>query len=359
MDSIRLFCLLSFCTISQTAHIAIVPFAYGVFSLKRRFEAMGAMLCKNGHDVTYIIPDDVTLDHQLGKGEDVMSHAAPQEAKNIYRRYMQVLKEQHKHVGSMTIAYKTMEFLDETTVAYGRGLFKASVVEQLQQKRFDLLVGHAADMLATLLAKRLNVTVLPYLSAGYMPNWFPSTPSVTPLLMSNFTDDMTFWQRFQNFVGHVAFHTFLSSFVNTLTTVVAKVGLSYSVEELTDTATKSLILVHSDLASDYSRPLPPHVFPIGGLFISEPKPLDPDTDVIMSQRKGVIVVSFGTNFGELPPEKAKILADSFATFPDYTFIWRYTFVEEKTFKIPNNVVIKTWIPQVDLLADNRTKLFIS
>ena len=43
-------------------------------------------------------------------------------------------------------------------------------------------------------------------------------------------------------------------------------------------------------------------------------------------------------------------------FPDHKFIWRNKVLPDGS---PSNLKVSSWLPQIDLLADHRTKMFLS
>lgn len=57
-------------------------------------------------------------------------------------------------------------------------------------------------------------------------------------------------------------------------------------------------------------------------------------------------------------EKQKILLDAFEQLPNYHFLWKF---EEPLIdiKLPENVIIRTWLPQSNILAHQKVKAFFS
>ncbi|XP_067373518.1 UDP-glucuronosyltransferase-like isoform X2 [Channa argus] len=71
---------------------------------------------------------------------------------------------------------------------------------------------------------------------------------------------------------------------------------------------------------------------------------------------GFIVFTLGSMVSNLPEEKAKQFFDAFRQIPQRV-LWRYTGVPPKD--VPKNVRLMKWLPQNDLLAHPKAKVFIT
>ncbi|CAP28338.1 LOW QUALITY PROTEIN: Protein CBG08696, partial [Caenorhabditis briggsae] len=80
-------------------------------------------------------------------------------------------------------------------------------------------------------------------------------------------------------------------------------------------------------------------------------------------RNGTIIFSFGTQVpGKVYPRYAvKNFVKVFKKYSEYTFLWKYEIQpgEEKMFEEAKNVILVDWLPQTDLLYDQRVIGFIS
>lgn len=82
-------------------------------------------------------------------------------------------------------------------------------------------------------------------------------------------------------------------------------------------------------------------------------------DVVKKAINGIVVFSFGSNVhsDDIGEEKIQAIINTFRSFPDYTFFWKF---EPKNVKnVPSNVYVRGWLPQLDLLAHKNTILFIT
>lgn len=121
----------------------------------------------------------------------------------------------------------------------------------------------------------------------------------------------------------------------------------------------SLVLVNTNFALTPSRPLVPTIIPIGGCHIKSPKTLPRDIRQFLDEAiYGAIYFSLGTNLqsSELPEDKLEILLKTFSKMKQ-KILWKY---ENKKLKnLPKNVMIKSWMPQSDILAHPHVRVFIT
>ncbi|CAL2037466.1 unnamed protein product [Caenorhabditis brenneri] len=84
------------------------------------------------------------------------------------------------------------------------------------------------------------------------------------------------------------------------------------------------------------------------------------TEKIVDTGKGLIVLSFGSVAAahEMPLAWKNSILEAFASFPDYQFVMRYV-SDDLNDRLPKNVHLFKWLPQKDLLLQNKTKAFIT
>ncbi|KAG5891753.1 hypothetical protein JTB14_012487 [Gonioctena quinquepunctata] len=184
-------------------------------------------------------------------------------------------------------------------------------------------------------------------------------PSFNPIYVTVFSDDMSFWERLQNyfwikFEQHV-FHNPSLKKVEQLSR--RKFGQDmHSFERLQRHI--SILLCNLWPGYHYPQPLPPSIIPVGGLHINSTKKLPQDLQEIMDNSKnGVILFSLGSNVktDQLSLEKRKVFLDALGELKE-TVIWKF---ESELSNLPKNVIIREWVPQTEILAHPNTKLFIS
>ncbi|XP_037908839.1 UDP-glucosyltransferase 2-like [Hermetia illucens] len=186
--------------------------------------------------------------------------------------------------------------------------------------------------------------------------------SYIPRATAPYNVNMTFMQRTENLIAEVyemlyrkyifqpKFDKMVSSFYN-----IKNLPSGF---DLSQKGVLTFLNIHP--AMDFPVPLAPSVIEVGGLQISDPKPLPSDLEnFIKNSTKGSVLISFGTNvrsdlFGD---EKQKMVMDVARKFPDYNFLWKFE-KDPSNGKLPN-LLVKTWLPQNDILAHPKMKAFVS
>lgn len=188
-----------------------------------------------------------------------------------------------------------------------------------------------------------------------------TNPAYVPASMET-TDHMTFFERIHNiyFIIVTSYYRYWIAYPLS-DQVIKKVfgeGLpsAYELDR-----NKSLLMYSCDPVMSYPKPLPPNVVLVGPMHIVPPKPLPEDLKSwVQGAKDGVIYFSLGSNMQgtSLPEEKRNAFLDAFARFPNYHIIWKW----ETDMHFPGqaeNIKFKKWIPQQDLLAHGKVKVFIS
>ena len=82
-------------------------------------------------------------------------------------------------------------------------------------------------------------------------------------------------------------------------------------------------------------------------------------DFISKSQNGVIFVSFGSALETslMDEGRRQMFLRIFRRFPEYDFIWKWE--TEAMDDKPDNLLLSKWLPQMEILAHPKTKLFIS
>lgn len=184
----------------------------------------------------------------------------------------------------------------------------------------------------------------------------PSPPSYISELLLDYTS-MNFIQRAHNSI-HRIFQEFYNHFL--LLPAQTEIAKKYfpGAPDLSDVHyNTSLLLTNSHVSVSGAVPTVPNLKEIGGFHVQVEKSLPADLEEIMDRSKGVVLFSLGSNLrsSQLPAETRKMFLRAFSKI-EHTVLWKF---EENLTGLPENVVIRKWLPQQEILAHKNTKLFIT
>ena len=187
----------------------------------------------------------------------------------------------------------------------------------------------------------------------------PWLSSFVPFVFSSSTERMDFFERVQNFLLTVIF-----SSINMLPQPEASVMTKYQeygeFGSLNDIVASSVLWITTrDVVLDYSKPVMPNMIDAGGLTV---KPATGQLPAEIAQfadgaEKGLIIFSFESASNRFPSLITKKFLSTFERLPGYRIIW--IFGSDKETVLPDNVMALEWLPQNELLAHPKTKLFIT
>ena len=120
-----------------------------------------------------------------------------------------------------------------------------------------------------------------------------------------------------------------------------------------------IILANSHSVTHEPQPLLENVVHVGGLHIRPTKPLPPDLQAYLdSCSEGAVLVSFGSSItpSSMTDAKRREFIAAFAALNN-RIIWKWDTAASDD--IPENVLVRDWLPQQDLLAHPNLKVFVS
>lgn len=180
----------------------------------------------------------------------------------------------------------------------------------------------------------------------------PSFPSFIPEVMTKFNKRMTFFERLVNFVVAVytrlLYHLYILPNQNELMHQHFP-DAPYITDLLYNT---SLMLINSHVSTNQLVPLLPNMIEVGGFHIPPQKELPNDIKSYLDNAKnGVIYFSLGSFFksANLPNQTKAEILDVFGSLKE-NVLWKF---EDDTIEsLPNNVMIRKWLPQQDILGNS-------
>ncbi|CAD5113994.1 DgyrCDS3158 [Dimorphilus gyrociliatus] len=188
-------------------------------------------------------------------------------------------------------------------------------------------------------------------------------PSFSPNLFSPFTEAMTFSQRIRNLFLDICLRTnFLVQFLLPTEdkTLLRRYSHGNDVRSWEELVAKSkLFIVIRGSPLQYPTPVWPNVFQVYGLTLRPSGNLTDNLEKILAQNKEkkIVLVSFGSFGGLFPSSLAQLFLKSFGEMKNLLFIWSVKL--DFPIVIPPNVKLFDWLPQKDLLANDKIVMFIS
>lgn len=236
-----------------------------------------------------------------------------------------------------------------------------------ERPKFDLIIVHmfALDFGFYFVKEILQTPTLllfpgsRYPSADYfMGN--PLDPSYIPFESLPYSQEMSFFQRVVNFATtHILARSSWYLFPKLEAQAFEFTNGEYLIDLHKAAMDIDFCLANGHPIFDGVRPINPNMAFVGGLHLKDPKPLPKDLNTWMNEAQdGVIYVSFGSiiSGSKMPRRICQMFINVFATLKQrVVFKWETEEMEGK----PENVLLKKWCPQQDILAHPNVKLFIT
>ena len=229
---------------------------------------------------------------------------------------------------------------------------------ELRKHQFDLVIvdRFVAGSCMFLIPYILGV---PYVGMGSV--LFPWTggsvalPSFVPTTLSDFSDNMSFYQRLVNTFVHIVLasesilpgdsnHTLLHEFAPEMTSwmdLIQRAELQFN--------TRNNLL-------EWGKPLVPNTIEIPGMTAKPAQSLSGDLENLFQKSTGIIMISFGSHGTIFPRFFVEMFFAALSQFEE-TVVWKLKNVDN--IPVPGNVHILKWLPQNDMLGHPKTRLFIT
>ncbi|GAB0099857.1 UDP-glucuronosyltransferase [Sergentomyia squamirostris] len=324
-------------------------------------------LAEKGHNVTSLSTDieDVTPKNlhylHLDKVYDVFYDPTDQDFKEEF---------DFLSMGKVNIFMQLLDFFDFPLLTV-KGCFRSTGFHQLMAYpddfKFDLVIyDFMVGGVMLPFVQKFNyppvVALTAFYSASYAAPIVGGTlhPAFVPSIVSS-DKPGGFLSRLENFlVTHLDY--FLREFyVNPKLNKILKEKFPWAkdVRELNQLA--KIVLLNKHAGMDVIEPAFSNIIPVGGMQIQRTKTLPKDLQDILDQAKnGVILFSLGTNVKSSMLGDARIteILETFRALPELTFLWKFE-SETLPVTVPSNVIIRSFVPQNDILAHPNVKLFIT
>ncbi|XP_021702436.1 UDP-glucuronosyltransferase 2B7 [Aedes aegypti] len=241
-----------------------------------------------------------------------------------------------------------------------------------EDQHFDLIVAEQFFQESLLMfAHKFDAPIITISTIGYSDYMDRAmgllTPwSFVPHMLLDCDDQMSFYQRAYNVllstVDYIGRELYYLPQQNKLAMEIFDRFVDHhgplpTVQSLEKSISAMLVNSHQTLAKP--RPSMVGIANIAGAHIKPPKPLPQDLQKFMDEAEhGVIYFSLGAYLQSslMPLEKRSILLNVFAKLQQRV-IWKYE--SGDLTDVPDNVLIRRWAPQNDILAHKNVILFIS
>ncbi|XP_019712691.1 UDP-glucuronosyltransferase 2C1-like isoform X2 [Hippocampus comes] len=234
-------------------------------------------------------------------------------------------------------------------------------MQSFHNAKYDVVLTDPTIGGGALLARHLNVPLI------YNARWTflgeahdliaPSPLSYTPHLTAQLTDKMTFPQRILNVVSYIVSGLTRLYISERHYKPIVRRYFGPDVDYTTFFVDADMWLLRNDFVFEFPRPTMPNIVYMGGFQCKPPKqlPVDLEEFVQSSGDHGVVMMTLGTLIAKLPQDVTEEIAAAFAQLPQKV-IWRY--VGQKPANLGNNTLLVDWLPQNDLLAHPKTRVFV-
>uniref|UniRef100_A0A8C2ZUQ5 UDP-glucuronosyltransferase n=1 Tax=Cyclopterus lumpus TaxID=8103 RepID=A0A8C2ZUQ5_CYCLU len=234
------------------------------------------------------------------------------------------------------------------------------LMSELKEGGFDLVLTDPFLPCGSILAHVFSIPAVYFLRGltcelDSKANQCPTPPSYVPAFFTGNTDIMTFPQRVKNMIMFI-----VQSYMCNVIYYHFEDLVSRYLENMTykGLLSNGAIWLHRyDFTFEWPKPIMPNMVFIGGINCELKAPL-PDLKEFVdgSGDAGFIVFTMGSMVSNMPEKKAMQFFDAFRQIPQRV-VWRYTGVLPED--VPKNVRLMKWLPQNDLLAHPKAKVFIT
>uniref|UniRef100_A0A0N5B5G8 glucuronosyltransferase n=1 Tax=Strongyloides papillosus TaxID=174720 RepID=A0A0N5B5G8_STREA len=334
------------------------------------FSQVADILTEAGHNVTVLaINLDPTIKHPGAHKAKVITYQATKEVKDHFvdmldNRFLWTLSN-----GDAEQFKLSLKFFDGIYKQSLRVFNDEELSEKITKEKFDLGITEVLNFYVLGMFKVWGVkSYVTGFSTALGDNLYeifglPFPASFMPTLISPFSDKMTYTQRFQNWFLHY-FSKTLFYFLKETMTLQGEFDKKYGVgfyDSDSIIGDSSFLILNSNPFLDFPGPKTPKMVEVSGIGIKDPKPLNEYWNKIFSLRNKTVIVSFGSvaKSIHMPDDIKNGLLETMRKLKDITFIWKYEEPEDGTGKDIKNLVLSKWIPQNDLLNDERLSLFVT
>ncbi|XP_058163748.1 UDP-glucuronosyltransferase 3A1-like [Dasypus novemcinctus] len=347
--------------LSEGAKILAVSLVGGSHYLL--MDRISQILQDHGHDVTMLQQDAISVLSVEEKTYQLINWDPPEDSKQEFEKTFGFLIEDTLHDRITFESY--LKVMKQLGIQCTHFLRRKDILESLKNENFDLVIVETLNYCSFLVAEKLGkpfVSVLPS-SFGPVDFGLPRPVSYVPVFNSLLTDRMDFWGRVKNFLMSFDFSVKEWQLYSQYEEAIREHFPEGSRPVLSHLLLKAeLWFINSDFAFEFSQPLLPNTVCIGGIMATSIKPVPQDFENFITKYgdSGFVLVSLGSIMSIYQTQEIiREMNSAFARLPQGV-IWKCeTSHWPKDMKLAANVKIMDWLPQNDLLAHPRIRLFVT
>ncbi|XP_066253488.1 UDP-glycosyltransferase UGT5-like [Euwallacea similis] len=342
-------------------------FPLGGKSLNILYNKLMKSLADAGHDVTVISAYKNLLPIYNGTYRDVFLTGF---AEDYNERILNEYKMNLDQVQESYSLFESREIHDLLASVYNKTFQHPNVRELLgSNKQFELVImEHLWSESLLSFASYYQCPLVIFTSMGGINPWVndmvgnPMPISYVPhyWMVGDFSKGLEFFQRLRNLFYYLAEVVLIQKkqlvAQNQLIQQAFPGKTIPTAQELYHSPSMVLLGTHSSLRQ--AAPLSPNMVEIGGFHIDPPKKLPRDIQKFLDNAtEGAIYFSMGSHVRskDFSAEKKSVFVKTFKNLK-IPVLWKF---EENLEGMSDNVLIKKWVPQTDVLAHPNIKLFIT
>ncbi|XP_037542278.1 UDP-glucuronosyltransferase [Nematolebias whitei] len=320
-------------------------------------------LVRRGHEATLLIPENNLLikGSESFKTEVYKVPFTQDELDSTLKSFREGVFEKQPGIKDVFAnVNRLLSFTSLQVAACEALLNNEPLMNKLKGEGFDIMLTDPFLPCGSVLAKVLSIPAVYFLRGlpcglDLMANQCPTPPSYVPVSFSGNNDRMNFPQRVKNMMMYFM-ESYLCSIMYQHFDGLTDRLFNMTYKELTSQG--AIWLLRYDFTFEWPKPLMPNMVLIGGINCAKKAPLPADLKEFVdgSGDDGFIVFTLGSIVSNMPMEKAKHFLDAFGQIPQRV-VWRYTGALPDN--IPKNIRVMKWLPQNDLLAHPKAKVFMT
>ncbi|KAM8813416.1 UDP-glucuronosyltransferase 3A1-like [Rhynchonycteris naso] len=350
--------------LSEAAKILTVTFMDGSHYLL--MDRVSQILHDHGHNVTMFRQREnsaMSDFKDVEKSYKVITWCPPEDYNKKFKKFLNFLIEEA--LDGRHRFENLLQLMQLLALQCSHVLRRRDLVDSLKDENFDLVITDSFDYCSFLVAEKLGKPFVSVLTAtfGTMDLGLPSPVSYVPVFYSLLTDHMDFWGRVKNFLMSLNFFRRQWLLQSTFDDTIKEHFPEGSRPVLSHLIRKAeLCFINSDFAFEFARPLLPNTVYIGGLMAKPSKPVPQEFETFIAKfgDSGFVLVALGSVVSIAKSrEVLKEMNSAFGYLPQGV-IWKFNPSHwPKDVKLAANVKIVDWLPQCDLLAHPRIRLFVT